>query len=324
MLARFFTFMLAGVSLASLLAQTPAPRRPSVTTPKGWKVSRTPDGVPDLQGLWTNITITPLQRPANVAGKAFYTEQEAQAYEKQTVAANNADVRRPAAQDVGQAYNDFWYNRGDQVVPTLRTSLIIDPQDGRVPALTDFGKQLQAERAELRRLRGPADGPESRSLAERCIVWPTGGPPMMPSFYNNNYQFVQGPGFVAIYIEMIHDVRIIPTDGRAHVPASIRLWMGDPVGRWEGDSLVVETTNFTNDSPFNGSSKDMKLIEKFTRVNKDVLMYEFTVTDPAFTRPWTAQIPMSAFEGPLYEYACNEGNYAMEGMLAGARREEKQ
>lgn len=325
MLARFLVFSLAGVALGSLSAQTPqASRRPSVVSPKGWKAPRTPDGVPDLQGLWTNVTITPLQRPANLASKVFFTEAEAQAYEKETVARNNADIRVAADQDVGKAYNDFWWDRGNQVVPTLRTSLIVDPEDGRVPALSDYGKQVQAERAAQRRLRGPADGPESRSLAERCIIWPTGGPPMMPSFYNNNYQIVQGPGYAAIYIEMIHDVRIIPTDGRAHLPPDVRLWMGDPVGHWEGETLVVETTNFTNDSPFNGSTKDMKLIEKFTRVNTDVLMYEFTVNDPAFVRPWTAQIPMSSIEGPLYEYACNEGNYAMEGILAGARREEKQ
>ncbi len=274
--------------------------------------------------MWTNVTITPLQRPANIATKPFFTEAEAQTYEKETVARNNADVRVAADQDVGKAYNDFWWDRGNQVVPTLRTSLIVDPEDGHVPALSDFGKQLQADRAAQRRLRGAADGPESRSLAERCIVWPTGGPPMMPSFYNNNYQFVQGPGYVAIYIEMIHDVRIIPTDGRAHVPSNIRLWLGDPVGHWDGETLVVETTNFTNDSPFNGSSKDMKLVERFTRINKDVLMYEFTVNDPVFVRPWTAQIPMSSIKDPLYEYACNEGNYAMEGILAGARREEKQ
>ena len=291
-------------------------------TPKGWKAPRTPDGVPDLQGMWTNVTITPLQRPATVA-KAVFTEAEAQAFEKETVARNNADVRTSGASDVGTAYNDFWYNRGDQVVPTLRTSLIVDPPDGKIPALTDFGKQLAAERAEQRRLRGPADGPESRSLAERCIVWPTGGPPMMSSFYNNNYQITQGPGFVAIYVEMIHDVRMIPTDGRAHVSPNIRLWMGDPVGHWEGDTLVVETTNFRDDAPFQGSSKDMRLIEKFTRLNKDVLMYEFTVNDPVFTKPWTAQLPMTPIEGPLYEYACNEGNRAMEGMLAGAREEEK-
>ena len=273
--------------------------------------------------MWTNVTITPLQRPADLATQPFFTETEAQAYEKETVARNNADVRVAADQDVGKAYNDFWWDRGNQVVPTLRTSLIIDPEDGHVPALSDYGKQVQADRANQRRLRGASDGPESRSLAERCIVWPTGGPPMMPSFYNN-YQLVQSPGYVAIYIEMIHDVRLIPTDGRAHLPSNVRLWFGDPVGHWEGETLVVETTNFTNDSPFNGSSKDMKLIEKFKRINKDVLIYEFTVNDPAFVRPWTAQIPMSSIEGPLYEYACNEGNYAMEGILAGARREEKQ
>lgn len=294
-----------------------------MVTPKGWKAPRTPDGVPDLQGMWTNVTITPLQRAPNFANKPFFTEAEAEAFEKETVARNNADVRTTGASDVANAYNDFWYNRGDQVVPTLRTSLIVDPPDGRIPLLTEFGRQLALERAELRRQRGPADGPESRSLAERCIVWPTGGPPMLSSFYNNNYQIVQGPGYVAIYVEMIHDVRMIPTDGRAHVPDNIRLWMGDPVGHWEGDTLVVETTNFTNDSPFQGSSKDMKLIEKFTRVNNDVLMYEFTVNDPAFTKPWTAQLPMTPIEGPLYEYACNEGNRAMEGMLAGAREDEK-
>jgi hypothetical protein len=317
--------LLVAVAMCASLAfaQTGKPRRPSMATPKGWKAPRIPDGVPDLQGMWTNVTITPLQRPANLATKAVFTEAEAEAFEKETVARNNADVRTTGASDVANAYNDFWYNRGDQVVPTLRTSLIVDPPDGRIPALTDYGRKLAAERAEIRRQRGPADGPESRSLAERCIVWPTGGPPMLSSFYNNNYQIVQGPGYVAIYVEMIHDVRMIPTDGRPHVSENIRLWMGDPVGHWEGDTLIVETTNFTNDSPFQGSSKDMKLIEKFTRVNNDVLMYEFTVNDPVFTKPWTAQLPMTPIEGPLYEYACNEGNRAMEGMLAGAREDEK-
>ncbi len=323
MLPRITVFAVAGLALV-LSAQTPKARRPSVSSPKGWKAPLTPDGVPDLQGTWTNVTITPLQRPANLATKPFFTEAEAQAYEKETVARNNADVRVAADQDVGKAYNDFWWDRGNQVVPTLRTSLIVDPEDGHVPALSDYGKQLQADRAGQRRLRGAADGPESRSLAERCIVWPTGGPPLMPSFYNNNVQIVQGPGYVGIYSEMIHDVRVVPTDGRAHLPSTVRQWMGDPVGHWEGDTLIVESTNFTSDSPFNGSSKDMKLIEKFKRINQDVLMYEFTVTDPAFVRPWTAQIPMSPSEGALYEYACNEGNYAMEGILAGARREEKQ
>jgi hypothetical protein len=305
---------LFAVFSAVLAAQ---PQRPSVATPKGWKTPRTADGVPDLQGLWTNATLTPLQRPANLAGKEFFTESEAQAFEREIIQRNSTDP-------ISLSYNDFWFDRGSQVVPTLRTSLIIDPPDGRVPPLSDYGRQLQQERAELRRARGVADGPESRSLSERCIVWPTGGPPMMPSFYNNNYQIVQGPGFVAIYVEMIHDVRIIPTDGRPHIPDSIRQWMGDPVGHWEGDTLVVETTNFTNDAPFQGSSKDMRLVERFRRVNDTALMYEFTVYDPAFTRPWTAQIPMTAIHEPLFEYACNEGNYAMQGILAGAREQERQ
>jgi len=316
MFHRLAVFGLAGLALVALSAQTPqAPRRPSVATPKGWKAPRTPDGVPDLQGLWTNVTLTPVQRPANLATKEFFTEAEAQAFERETVQRNLTD-------SISLSYNDFWFDRGNQVVPTLRTSLVVDPSDGRVPALSDYGKQLQRERAAQRTARVAGNGPESRSLAERCIVWPTGGPPMMPSFYNNNYQIIQGPNTVAIYIEMIHDVRIIPTDGRAHLPTNIRLWMGDPIGHWEGDTLVVETTNFTNDSPFNGSSKDMKLIERFKRVNNDAILYEFTVEDPAFVRPWSAQIPMTTAEGQLFEYACNEGNYAMEGMLSGALKQE--
>jgi hypothetical protein len=301
------------------------PQRIPVTASKGWQVPRTPDGVPDLQGVWTNATVTPLQRANNLAAKEFFTEEEARAFERETAQRNNADVRgATAAQDVGTAYNAFWYDRGNQVVPTLRTSLIIDPPNGRIPALTEDGQKRQAARLAERRQRGPADGPESRSLAERCIVWPNAGPPMVSSFYNNNYQIVQGPGYVVILVEMIHDARVIPTDGRPHAPAGIRQWLGDSIGRWEGDTLVIETTNFTPDTAYQGSSKDMKLIERFRRVNNDVLMYEFTIDDPAtFTRPWTAQIPMTPAEGRIFEYACHEGNYAMEGMLAGARQEEE-
>lgn len=328
MTVRLPAAMWAAAAAAAILiparAQQSGPRRPSLQPPKGWVAPRTPDGVPDLQGVWTNATVTPLQRPATLAGKEFFTEAEAQAYEREAVARNNADIRGATpAQDVGTAYNAFWYDRGNQVVPTLRTSLIIDPPDGRIPPLTEAGRQLQAARAAARRSQGPADGPESRSLAERCIVWPNGGPPMVPSFYNNNYQIVQGPGYVVILVEMIHDARIIPTGGRAHLPADVRQWMGDPVGRWEGDTLVVETTNFRPETAYQGSSEHMKLTERFRRVSPDVLMYEFTVEDPAFTRPWTAQIPMSPSEGAIFEYACHEGNASMSGMLAGAREEER-
>ena len=292
---------------------------------KGYVAPKTSHGDPDLQGGWTNVTITPLERPAQFANKPFLTAEEARAYEKSTVETNNADRRdRPAEQDVGLAYNDFWYDRGTKAVGTLRTSLIVDPPDGKVPALTPEGQKMAQQRLALRRQMGPADGPESRSLAERCIQWPTMGPPMMPSFYNNNYQIVQGKGFVAILVEMVHDVRMVPLDGRPHLPSNIKLWFGDPRGHWEGNTLVVESTNFSDKTNFRGSSPDMKLTEKFTRVASNQLMYQFTIDDPkVYTKPWTAEVPMLRTDGPIYEYACHEGNYAMEDMLRGARVEEK-
>jgi hypothetical protein len=284
---------------------------------------RTPDGQPDIQGVWTNITITPLERPADLANKAFFTATEARQYEKDTVSRNNADRRDGGAQaDLGRAYNDAWYDRGTRVVETLRTSLIIDPPDGRVP------RKGQQPAGPPPGLGKPPDGPEDRALTERCILWPTAGPPMMPSFYNNNYQIVQAPGYVTILVEMIHDARIIPIDtparARPHVNAGIRQWMGDPRGHWEGNTLVVETTNFNDKTRFQRAGENMHLVERFTRTAPDTITYEFTVDDPsAFTKPWTAQIPMKRTEGPLIEYACNEGNYSMEGMLAGARADEK-
>jgi hypothetical protein len=285
---------------------------------------KTPDGKPDLQGIWTNVTITPIERPQEFKDKAFLTPQEATAYEKQVVERNNADRRDgPAEADVGRAYNDAWYDRGTRVVKTLRTSLVVDPPDGRVPAMLPDAQKRQQER--LGQNRGRAfDGPENRSLAERCLIWPTLGPPMLPSFYNNNYQIVQGAGYVAILSEMIHDVRIIPTDGRAHQPVGVRLWAGDSVGRWEGNTLVVDTINFTNKTAWRGSSENLHLIERFTRTDVETLLYEVTVEDPAtWAKPWKIEVPMRKTEEPIYEYACQEGNYAMEGMLAGARAEEK-
>src|SRR6266849_3315468 len=198
---------------------------------KSWTPPKTADGVPDLQGIWTNVTLTPLERPANLAGKEFFTPEEAARYERETLANNNADRRDGgAAADVNRAYNDFWYNRGTKVVKTLRTSLIVDPKDGRVPALTPDAQKLAQERGAYRRVH-QTDGPEDRGLTERCILWPTACPPMLRSFYNNNYQIVQAPGTVAILVEMVHDVRVIPvsgpTDGRAHLPSSVGQWMGD-------------------------------------------------------------------------------------------------
>ena len=289
-----------------------------------YTAARTPDGKPDLQGVWTNVTVTPLERPQNLSDKAFFTPAEAAAFERQIVEQNNADRRDGGAQaDVGRAYNDAWYDRGTRVVKTLRTSLIVDPPDGHIPAmLPEAAKRQQARLAQTRGHQ--FDGPENRSLAERCLIWPTLGPPMLPSFYNNNYQIVQGPGYVAIMVEMIHDVRMIPTDGRPHLPSNVRLWMGDPRGHWEGNTLVVDTTNFTEKTAFRGSSENLHLVERFTRTDPDTLMYEVTVEDPStWAKPWKIELPMRKTDGPIYEYACHEGNYAMEGMLAGARAEEK-
>jgi hypothetical protein len=292
---------------------------------KTYAPPKTPDGRPDLQGIWTNVTVTPLERPADFKDKAFFTPAEAAAYAKQVVERNNADRRDgPPEADVGRAYNDAWYDRGTKVVKTLRTSLVVDPPDGRVPSMIPEAQKRQQERFTGNRGH-QFDGPENRSLAERCLIWPTLGPPMLPSFYNNNYQIVQGPGYVAILSEMIHDVRIIPTNGRAHLPSDVRLWIGDSRGRWEGNTLVVDTTNFSDKTAWRGATENLHLIERFTRTDPATLLYEVTVEDPStWPRPWKIEVPMQKTEGPIFEYACQEGNYAMKGMLAGARAEEKE
>ena len=297
------------------LAQRPA-------APKPWVAPRTPDGQPDLQGTWTNGTITPFERPAELAGKEFFTEQEAADYARQLLQRTNADRRDGGAEaDVGRAYNDAWYDRGNKVVPTGRTSLVVDPPDGKVPPFTPEGQQKADARAEARRARGPADSWEDRSLWERCI---TRGLPMVPGPYNNNYQIFQSPGYVVILHEMIHDARIIPLDRRPHLAQNIRQWMGDARGHWEGNTLVVDTTNFTSKTNFRGSGETLHLTERFTRAGPNTITYEITVDDPAtFTRRWTASIPMTKTDESIYEYACHEGNYAMVGILGGARAEEK-
>ena len=312
----YVSLTVAGVSLAvaTAIAQAPAPR----------SVPRTPWGDPDLQGLWTNATVTPFERPANLSGKAVLTQEEAAEFERQTNQARDADNRGGGTEaDLGRAYNQFWFERGTKVVGTRRTSLVTDPPDGRVPALTPAAQSRADARAEARR-RSPADGPEDRSLVERCILWPTAGPPMVPGAYNNNYQILQAPGHVAILIEMIHDVGIIPLDGRPHAPQAIRQWMGDSRGRWDGNTLIVTTTNFTDKTIFRGSSANLKIVERFTRVDPDTLDYQFSIDDPeSFTRSWTAAVPMTKTDGPIFEYACHEGNYGMTNLLKGARAEDK-
>jgi hypothetical protein len=301
MQARYAAFVSAVIFFAT---SSPAAEP---TAAKSWLAPRTPDGQPDLQGVWTNSTLTPLERPAEFAGKPVLSEQEAADYVKQVLQQVNSDRR----------------DRGNNLVADRRTSLIVDPPDGKVPPLTpEAQKRVEQARAWMR--DHSTDGPEGRSLAERCISWTTAGPPMLPGPYNNDLQILQAPGYVVILNEMIHDTRLIPLDGRPHVAPGIRELMGDSRGHWEGDTLVVDTTNFNGEVSFRGSDANLHLTERFTRVSPDVIRYEFTIDDStAFIKPWTARIPLNKTNGPVYEYACHEGNYAMVDILAGARAAEK-
>jgi hypothetical protein len=313
---RLPAFVSAVVLLAStsLVAQTLA------------KIPRTVDGQPDLQGVWNFSTITPLERTAEFAGREFLTDAEAKQFEQRTVEQSNRDNRgqNPDA-DVASAYNEFWWDRGvhaARVNGKARTSLIVDPRDGRIPALTPDGQARAAARADARRER-PADGPEDRSLGERCLLF-NAGPPMLSGPYNNYIQILQTRDHVVILNEMIHDARIVPLDGRPHLPSSIRSWLGDSRGHWDGNTLIVETTNFTPKTNVRGSGERLRLVERFTRTDTGTLLYEFAIDDPAsFTKPWAAVLPMAKTSDQIYEYACHEGNYAMTGILRGARSTEK-
>ena len=282
--------------------------------------SRTPWGDPDLQGRWTNTTTTPLERPDNLAGQELLTDEERATRDEAGDRAREQRGDTPGAGETG-SYNNFWVERG---IRLARTSLIVDPPDGTLPPLTPQEAKRRAG-SEGYRDREP-DGPEDRNLYERCISRGLPGA-MMPGFYNHNYQILQTPGYVAILVEMIHDARIIPLDGRPHADQRIRQWLGDSRGRWEGNTLVVETTNFTKVKgralTVFGVSEAAHLVERFTRVDDETITYQFTLTDSTeYARPWTASIPMTQLGGRLFEYACHEGNYGLENILAGARAAE--
>lgn len=287
-----------------------------------YRAPRTADGRPQLAGVWSNAVLTPLERPADLADKATLTEEEAAQYRQQRLEATNRDRRTADAEaDVLSAYNDFWWESGENISLTRRTSLIIDPPDGRLPELTAAAR----ERLAANRPSDSPSGPQDLSLGVRCIHFAHAGPPMMPGNYNNNYQIVQTEDYVLIVNEMGHETRIVPLDGRAPLDASVRQWLGSSRGRWEGETLVVETANRRGDVTLRGSGSEMRLTERFTRVADDVLLYEFTVEDPdSFARPWTVQIPSVRGDGLLYEYACHEGNRSMQGILAGARAAERE
>jgi len=278
---------------------------------------------PDLEGIWTSASVVPLERPASLKGKEFYTREEAAENAKRVLGMSSWERLGSQAPE---HYNMSQYGLDlsqAKVASTLRTSLIVGP-DGRVPPLTPEARKRMEERAS--RNRGHQfDGPENRPLQERCLVYSTEGPPMLPAAYNSNMQIVQDAGHVAIVQEMIHSARVIPTDGSPHLPSSIRLWSGDSRGHWEGQTLVVDTTNFTDKTAFHNSTSNLHLVERFTRVDADTIVYEFTAEDPAtWVRPWTAQIQLTRIDGPIFEFACHEGNRGMANTLAGARAAEKE
>ena len=305
--------ILVALCAAAIMALAPAA---AAAQAGNWSAPRTPWGDPDLQGFWTNTTQTPLERPDNVeAGELLSAEERA----ARDAAADVAREARGIEAGTGEtgSYNNFWVERG---VNMARTSLIVDPPDGKLP-LTAAEAAYRPTRESYRDRE--AAGPEDRNEYERCISRGMPGA-MMPGFYNHNYQILQAPVYVAVYVQMVHDARIIPLDGRPHPDPRIKQWMGDSRGRWEGDTLVVETTNF---SPVNGRARTVfggtettHLVERFTRTGENSIDYQYTLTDPKeYTRPWTASIPMTTLEGGIYEYACHEGNYGLENILLGAR-----
>ena len=306
-------------------AQTQSPATKAPISGKAWTQPRTPDGQPDLQGYWTNNTITPLERPKGLGTKEFYTEEEATArikHEGVRLKENEEEGRSTEPGTAADVHYDFSQFGLDRAQTTLswdrRTSLIVG-LEGTVPPLLPQARKRAADLAAQNRGH-EMDGPENRPLSARCLILPEEGVPMLPAAYNNNMQIVQGPGYVAILHEMNHSVRIIPTDGRPHAPQSIRQWRGDSRGHWEGDTLVVDVTNFTARNPFRGSGEKLHLVERFKRVDENTILYRFTVEDPeTWDKPWMAELAMAKENGPIYEFACHEGNYGLANTLHGAR-----
>ncbi len=300
----------------SIVGQAPA---------KTWKAARTPDGHPDLQGYWTNLTLTPLERPKGLGAKEFYTDEEiaaAQKRERERLALNIADGRPTepgTADDVHYDFAQFGLDKAQSnVVWDKRTSLIIGPE-GTIPPLLPEARKRAADIA-AKNKGHEFDGPENRPLSARCIIMGYDAVPMLPAGYNNNLQILQGEGYVSILHEMNHSVRLIPTDGRPHMPPGVGQWRGDSRGHWEGDTLVVDVTNFNDRNPFHGSGPKLHVVERFTRVAADTILYRFTVEDPeTWDKPWTAELAMTKTDGPIYEFACHEGNYGLANTLHGAR-----
>jgi hypothetical protein len=322
---------------ASLAAET--------NSSKKLTIPRTADGKPDFSGFWTHETITPLERPAQYGERLTMNEQELRAAEKfasDHVAKSDAPTDpklkvQDLPHDCGYGftgancgYNNFWVDRGEKILRINgepRASILTDPPNGRMPPLKpEAMKQQAAARAAFRKNAGPVDGPELRSLGERCILsfGSNGGPPMLPNMYNNAYQFVQTKDNFMVLVEMVHDARVVRFNGKP-LPASVPKWLGDSLGRWEGDTMVIETTNFHPLHTYRGAGTNRKVVEKFSYASPNEILYQFTVSDPTtFTKPFGGELIFNKTTEPVYEYACHEGNYALPGILAGARAEESQ
>lgn len=317
-----------------------------------YQAPRNSQGHPDLQGIWDFRTLTPLERPLEVGEKAVFSAEEAEAFRQKEVANRDVDKQRdiPAEFDVEGAYNTFWWDFGTEINEDRRTSLIVDPPNGRLPELTPKAREDMKRNllhtppvrvfGSLGEVTFRPKGPESLGLSERCLVGFNAGPPLIPSAYNNNIRIVQATDHIVLFTEMIHDARIITMDNSAHLPKGIEKWSGDSRGHWDGDTLVIETSNFTDKTPVFqlpinlkdpsmngvvGRGRDFHLTERLTRTSDSRLLYEYTINDPnTFTKPFTVAIPMKATESQMFEYACHEGNYAMASILRGARTLEKE
>ena len=292
----------------------------------GKAIPRLADGKPDMQGYWTNQTFTPLERPAQYKGKEYFSAEEAAAFAERALE-DVKDVPRgeQVKSDADIHYDDgIWLLEGYKKGAMLRTSIITDPADGRIPPLTAEGQKRAQARAEARKLVGPFDSAQARGLSERCIYWAHEGPPILPTGYNSNLMIVQAPGVFVTETEMMPVARAVPLDGRPKLASAIRGYRGDSRGRWDGDTMVIETTNYSDKTAWRGASENMKVVERLTMTSPMTIRYQFTVEDTTtWTRPWSGEYEMHRIEGPLFEYACHEGNYQLPSILKGARRAEE-
>ena len=306
--------LLAALSLVRTFAAGPGPK---------------PDAHSGFDGIWNSATATPLERPLPLKDKAFFTPEEAAEWERQVAESNEEPSPQAASKRVGTGtYNTFYREFGSRTVKTLRTSIVTDPPDGRIPALTPAA--ADAKRRRLDAMKSAASA-QDLGLQDQCLAFLTAGPPMLPYSYNSNYQILQTTDAFVVHAEMIHDARIIHLDGRPHLPPDIRLWLGDSVGHWAGATLIVDTTNFNDGGGFYGDAggnfgwdPNLHLVERFSLLDAKTLLYRFEIDDPtAFTQPWKGELTMARSPGPIYEYACHEGNYSLPNLLRGYRASER-